>query len=191
MPSRVRGVEPVGCPRLSPSSGAPLTRLATFSREGRRKSQSVTRMEPRVAPSVRPRVNSAKCGIYPHRRRRPGLRCAPSGLRLLEATHERQIASVGRSPASQQNGLRKPEPISGPPRRASREDRSKPVIRDVVRSTSEPMPLYLLPMEIDRDRHAGGDFLSDGRQPANVTPGRLTREDDGAMTPNALRRPAG
>ena len=74
--------------------------------------------------------------IYPHRRRRPGLRCAPSGLRLLEATHERQIASVGRSPASQQNGLRKPEPISGPPRRASREDRSKPVIRDVVRSTS-------------------------------------------------------
>ena len=63
MPSRVRGVEPVGCPRLSPSSGAPLTRLATFSREGRRKSQSVTRMEPRVAPSVRPRVNSAKCGF--------------------------------------------------------------------------------------------------------------------------------
>ena len=43
------------------------------------------------------------------------------------------------------------------------------------------MPLYLLPMEIDRDRHAGGDFLSDGRQPANVTPGRLTREDDGAI----------
>ena len=37
--------DPVCCPRLSPSSGSPPMRLATFSRQGRRKSQSVAGMK--------------------------------------------------------------------------------------------------------------------------------------------------